>query len=186
MPEVILFHSVLGLRPGVAALADRLTEAGHPTHAPDLYAGRSTADVAEGFALYEAIGRDVILARAREAAAGLPARAALAGISAGAGVAGALWAERPEAAGVIFLSGPGPIPLPRPSGAPVQMHMARPDPFDDEAFVAAWSADANAGPLAVFRYDGVGHNFLDAGGPDFDATATEACIARLVAFLDGL
>ena len=104
----------------------------------------------------------------------------------GGGVAGTLWLERPEARGVLFLSGPGPIPLPRPSEAPVQMHMARPDPFDSEEFVAEWSADPAAQPLAVFRYDGVGHNFLDAGGPDWNAEAAALCERRILAFLDGL
>lgn len=90
MPEVILFHSVLGLRPDVAALAGRLTAMGHPTCAPDLYSGRATADVEEGFALFNEVGRDRIPARAREAMSGLTVEAVLAGISAGAGVAGAI------------------------------------------------------------------------------------------------
>ena len=30
MVQVMLFHSILGLRPGVVAFARRLTEAGHP------------------------------------------------------------------------------------------------------------------------------------------------------------
>lgn len=87
---------------------------------------------------------------------------------------------------MIFLSGPGSIPRPRPSKAPVQMHMARPDPFDDEAFVAAWAAADGAAPLEVCRYDRVGHDFLDEAGPNFHAAAAEACTARLGAFLDRL
>lgn len=186
MAHVVLFHSVLGLRPGVTALAERLAAAGHPTLAPDLFGGRATADVDEGFAIRKAIGQDEVLRRGREAARAAPADAVLAGISMGAGIAGDLWAGRPAARGVLFLSGPGPIPHPRPSAAPVAMHMARPDPFDDEAFVAEWSEAPIARPLAVHRYDGVGHNFMDEGGPDYDAAAAEACEARIVAFLDGL
>jgi hypothetical protein len=39
MAEVVLFHSVLGLRPGVIA-ADRLRTAGHTVHTPDLEPAR--------------------------------------------------------------------------------------------------------------------------------------------------
>jgi dienelactone hydrolase len=186
MAHVVLFHSILGLRPGVTALARRLGAQGHPTTAPDLYDGRSTADVDEGFAIHRAVGRDVLMDRARAAVAALPPATVLMGISAGAGIAGDLWVERPEAAGVVFLSGPGPIPEARPSDAPVQMHMARPDPFDDEDFVTEWSGAPNAQPLTIFRYDGVGHNFLDEGGPDWDEAATRTCEARLLAFLSSL
>ena len=35
MAEVVLFHSALGLRPGVTTAADRLRAAGHKVHAPD-------------------------------------------------------------------------------------------------------------------------------------------------------
>lgn len=186
MAHVVVFHSILGLRPAVTALAARLTAAGHPTLAPDLYEGRSTADVEEGFAIHGAIGGEEVLARARAAIRDVPEDAVLAGISMGCGVAGDLWAERPAARGVFFISGPGPIPDPRPSGAPVEMHMARPDPFDSEKFVAEWAAAPNVQPLSVHRHDGVGHNFMDEGGPDFDASAARACEARLLAFLGGL
>jgi dienelactone hydrolase len=157
MAHVVLFHSILGLRPGVTVLARRLGAQGHPTTAPDLYDGRSTADVDEGFAIHRAVGRDVLMDRARAAVAALPPATVLMGISAGAGIAGDLWVERPEAAGVVFLSGPGPIPEARPSDA-----------------------------LTIFRYDGVGHNFLDEGGPDWDEAATRTCEARLLAFLSSL
>ena len=186
MPEVILFHSVLGLRPGVLALARRLTEAGHPTRAPDLYGGRATDDVDAGFRIHRHIGADQVLARARLAAAEAAPDAVLAGISMGAGVAGTLWAERPAAPGVLYLSGPGPVPEPRPSVAPIQMHMARPDPFDSEEIVAGWLTSPGTAPVEAYRYDGAGHNFLDEGGPDHDAAAAELCTARLVAFLDRL
>jgi hypothetical protein len=36
MAEIVLFHSVLRLRPGVIAAGDRLRAAGHTVHTPDL------------------------------------------------------------------------------------------------------------------------------------------------------
>ena len=41
MAEVVLFHSVLGLRPVVRAAADRLGAAGHAVHTPDYYDGET-------------------------------------------------------------------------------------------------------------------------------------------------
>ncbi len=46
MAEVVLFHSVLGLRPGVIAAADRLRAAGHTLHTPDYYDGEVFDDLA--------------------------------------------------------------------------------------------------------------------------------------------
>jgi dienelactone hydrolase len=45
MAEVVLFHSVLGLRLGVIAAADRLRVAGHTVHTPDLYDGEVFDDL---------------------------------------------------------------------------------------------------------------------------------------------
>ncbi len=187
MAHVLLLHSVLGLRPAVVALAARLTAAGHPTLAPDLYGGRSTPDVEEGFRLRAQIGHYELMRLTREAALELPDEAVLAGISMGAGLAGDLWVERPRAAGVIFLSGPGPWRSERfDTESPVAMHMARPDPWDTEEDVEQWIEGALDRPLTVHRYDGVGHNFLDEGGPDFDAAAARLCEAHILAFLGAL
>jgi dienelactone hydrolase len=48
MAEVVLFHSVLGLGPGVKYAADRLRAAGHTVHAPDYFDGEVFDDLEEG------------------------------------------------------------------------------------------------------------------------------------------
>ena len=117
---------------------------------PDLYDGLRTESYDEGFRMHDAIGDAELLRRAREAVAALPARTVLAGVSMGGGIAGELWKDRREAAGVLFLHGPAPLaPAPGP-GPPVQAHMAEPEPFDDEAFIGAWIAEARA-PLRPLR-----------------------------------
>ena len=40
MAEIILFHHVQGLTPGVAAFADELRRAGHTVHTPDKASSR--------------------------------------------------------------------------------------------------------------------------------------------------
>lgn len=39
MADIILFHSILDLRPGVKKAAERLTENGHRVYTPDLMNG---------------------------------------------------------------------------------------------------------------------------------------------------
>ncbi len=71
MAEVVLFHSVLGLRPGVIAAAERLRAAGHNVHAPDLYDWEVFEGLDDGSRKEEALGYRELARRAREAVAGL-------------------------------------------------------------------------------------------------------------------
>jgi dienelactone hydrolase len=77
--------------------ANRLRVAGHTVIAPDLYAGQLAATVDEGFALCDQIGWPVILGRARQALAGMPAETVLSGLSMGAAVA--VWEQAMTDAG---------------------------------------------------------------------------------------
>jgi dienelactone hydrolase len=185
MAEVVLFHSILGLRPAEAEIAGRLRAAGHAVTTPDLYAGWRTDSYDEGFAKHDAIGDAALLARARAAVAEMPEATVLAGVSMGGGLAGALWAERPATRGLLLLHGPAPLaPDPR-EGTPVQAHMAEPEPFDDEAFLQQWIDDARRLPVAleVFRYPGAGHYFTDRTLPDHDPAAAELALGRALSFL---
>jgi dienelactone hydrolase len=46
--ELLLFHHAQGLTPGCLAFADELRRAGHVVHAPDLYDGKTFAELADG------------------------------------------------------------------------------------------------------------------------------------------
>ena len=72
MADVVLFHSVYGLRPAELATAERLRAAGHRVVTPDLYGGRATESIGEGFALFESIGWPTISEHAAAAVAELP------------------------------------------------------------------------------------------------------------------
>lgn len=185
MSDVLLLHSVYGRRAAETAIAARLEALGHRVVAPDLFDGRAAETVAEGFAIAEAVGRETVAGRAAAAAAAMPPGTVLAGVSMGAGVAAELWARRPAAAGVLLLHGVGALPAaPRPA-VPLQIHLAEPDDYEDEAFVADWLATAAARGVAVeaFRYPGAGHYFLDATLPDHDAAAAALASERIAAFL---
>jgi dienelactone hydrolase len=186
---IALFHSVYGRRPAVLAAAGRLQSAGHTVIAPDLYAGQLAATVDEGFALCEQVGWPVIVHRARQAVAGLPAETVLAGLSMGASVAAALLGERPQTAGLLLLhnTGGGDAEAVRP-GLPVQLHIADPDVHQPAAEIAAWEqAMTEAGAaVSVFRYPGAGHLFTDPGTPDHHGPAADLAWQRGLSCLSGL
>lgn len=188
MATVLLCHSVLGLRAPERGAADRLRAAGHAVLTPDLYAGRTADTIEAGFGLRDAVGWDVMVARAAAAAEDLPAETVLAGFSMGAAVAAALWPERPATSGLLLLHGLVALPDNARPGLPVQLHLAEPDPWEDEDFVAEWTADARGAGLAleIFRYPGVGHLFADAALPGYDEAAAEAMWDRVLGFLGGL
>ncbi|WP_433111515.1 dienelactone hydrolase family protein [Micromonospora sp. CA-246542] len=126
-----------------------------------------------------------MLDRARAALRDLPPQTVLAGFSMGAGVAGALLAERPDAAGLLLLHGTGGAPDVVRPGLPVQLHVADPDPYDAPDEIDEWQramADAGA-DLTVFRYPGVGHLFTDPALTEYDPDAATALWPRVLAFL---
>ncbi len=135
MAEVVLFHSVLGLRTGVIAAADRLRAAGHTVHTPDLYDGEVFEGLDDGSRKEEALGYRELARRAREAVAALPQGLVYAGFSLGSVHAELLAASRPGALGAVLMHGAEPVEalgeffVERwPEGVPVQAHYAAEDP----------------------------------------------------------
>ena len=186
MAHVVLFHSILGLRPVEREIASVFADDGHEVTLPDLFDGRTAEEYDAGFALRQEIGDAAIAARARAAIEDAPADAVLAGVSFGAFLIRHFWSDRPAMPGALLIAGVAPWMEPRRADLPVSVHIARPDPFDEEAFFADWAADAGPVPLSLHRYDGAGHYFLDRTLPDYDAQAADLCLARSLAFLRGL
>jgi dienelactone hydrolase len=186
MAEILLLHSVLGLRQAERDIASVLEGDGHRVTVPDLYEGRRTDDYDEGFRIQEGIGADAIAARARTALAALPPDTVLAGVSFGAFLIGRLWSERPAMPAAVLLCGFAPWMSPRREGLRVSAHIARPDPFDDEEVFAGWAAESGGVALDLYRYDGAGHYFLDRSLPDYDAAAAALCLGRVRRFLGAL
>lgn len=185
MAHIALLHSVFGLRPAVLADAERLRAAGHRVVTPDLYGVPAATTVEEGFDLLDKVGQDEVLRRARAALVPLPPETVLAGYSMGAGVAGALLAERPAAAGLLLLHGTGADPAAVRPGLPVQLHLADPDEYEPQAEIDDWerAMTAAGARLRIFRYPGPGHLFTDPDVPDHDADATALTWERVEAFL---
>jgi len=184
--DVVLFHSMFGLRSVEGEAAARLEAAGHRVTVPDLFGGATTEEgIDAGFALMRTIGWETIVERARLATESVPDNAVLMGLSMGVGVIGELWPERLRAAAVICLHSTTGIPSGVPKGTPMQVHVAIGDRFaTDEDLEAVEASAARVGAeAAIYRYPHAGHLFTDATLPDFDAAAADATWTRILELL---
>lgn len=186
--EVVVFHSALGLRPAIQNFADRLSDAGHVVHTPDVFDGEVFDDLEDGMRKRDAIGIPALIARAQAAVAEFPSRLLFIGFSMGTGAAEFLAATRPGAQGVILMHGalaPAQIGVDR-WPVPVQLHYARNDPLVDVEQVQALEASARRAdvPAEVYMYDHVGHLFEDPGLAGYEPLAAQVMLDRVLAFLD--
>jgi dienelactone hydrolase len=188
--EIVLFHSVLGLRPGVLRWAERLRAEGHVVHTPDLYDGEVFDTYEAGFAKLEAIGGiAAVMERTHAAAAHLPADVVYAGFSNGGGSAQLLALTRPGARGAVLMHAALPVEAfgadAWPAGVPVQVHYAEHDPFREQAEVDALAGAVRASgtPYEAWDYPGDGHLFADPDLAEFDAANAELMFGRVVDFL---
>ncbi len=109
MAEILLFHHVQGLTPGIVAFADELRAAGHTVHTPDLFGGRTFPTLEEGLAYAKTVGFDSILDRGVAEAEALGPDLVYAGFSMGVKLA----QTRPGARGALLCQ----LPCRRPSSA---------------------------------------------------------------------
>ena len=171
MPQIALFHSVLGVRPGVLDAAERLRAAGHEVTVIDQYDGRVFDDYTEASTYAEAAGYPELMQRALAAVDPLKDGFIAAGFSNGGAMSEYVATQR-RVAGVLMLSGALPLDMlgatAWPAGVPAQIHYTVEDPFRRQAAVDSIVAairDA-AGVVEVFDYPGDGHLFTDASLPD--------------------
>lgn len=99
MTEILLFHHAHGQTDGFLAFADELRAAGHVVHVPDLYDGKTFAELDDGITYAKQVGFDVIQQRGVAAAEELPAEIVYAGFSLGVSPAQKLAQTRPGARG---------------------------------------------------------------------------------------
>jgi dienelactone hydrolase len=191
MADVLLFHHIQGLTPGVVAFADGLRAAGHTVHTPDLYDGRTFDSIQDGAAFSRGEGAPDLDALADEAAAGLPEALIYAGVSSGVMQAQRLAQTRAGAAGALLVDACVPISGewafgPWPSGVPVQIHGMDADEFfaGDGDIDAARELVATVGDSAeLFVYPGDRHLFVDSSLPSYDPDAAALLTERVLGFL---
>ncbi|GHB27331.1 dienelactone hydrolase [Streptomyces xanthochromogenes] len=188
--NIMLFHSVYGLRPAVQEAAERLRAAGHQVHVPDLYEGRTAETVEEGSEVKDEIGADELLKRAVLAAAphsdsGL----VYAGFSLGGSIAQNLALGDSKARGLLLLHGTSDMAENASvDELPVQLHVADPDPFESGDWLNSWYLQMQraGADVEIYRYPGAGHLYTDPGLPDYDEAAAELTWRTALGFLEGL
>ncbi len=187
MVEVVLFHHVQGLTPGVVAFADELRRAGHTVHTPDLFDGRTFGSIEEGQSAVGEIGFEEILDRGVQAAEKLPADVVYAGFSLGVVPAQKLTQTRPGARGALFFHSCVPTSYfgSWPAGVPLQIHGMEADPFfvDEGDIEAARALVDEVEDAELFTYPGDQHLFADSSLPAYDADAAKLLTERVLAFL---
>ena len=195
MAEVVLIHSVLGLRPGVVGAAEKLRAAGHTVHTPDLFDGEVFDSIEDGQRKEEALGFREIASRARESVAGLPTGLVYGGFSMGMVYAEMLAASRPGALGAVLMHGAVPVEGLRqyfgierwPEEVPVQVHYAVGDPWVEAEEEVAPLGEAVRGAGAAFEeylYPGSGHLFADPDFHEYDRASSEQMWERVISFLN--
>ena len=190
MAEIVLYHHVQGLTPGVTAFADRLRQAGHTVHTPDLFAGRTFATIEDGMAYAREVGFGA-LAEAGVAAAPERSESGLvfAGLSLGAMPAQQLAQTRDDARAALLLHACLPVSEfgeAWPAAVPVQVHGMDADPFfaeEDGDLGAARELVASTEAAELFLYPGDAHLFTDSSLPSYDAAATELVLERVLGLL---
>jgi dienelactone hydrolase len=187
MAEVVLFHHMQGLTPGVAAFADELCRAGHTVHTPDLFDGRTFDSIEAGQAYVEGIGFDDMVERGVRAADAFGAEVVYAGFSFGEVVAQRLAQTRPGARGALLFYSCVPASYfgPWPDGLPAQIHGMDADPYfvDEGDIDAARELVDTAKDVELFLYPGNQHYFADSSLPSYDADAAALLTTRVLDFL---
>ena len=186
MAELLLFHHAQGQTAGFLAFAEELRAAGHVVHAPDLYDGRTFADLEEGVGYAKQVGFEEVGERGRRAAAGLPEGLVYGGFSLGVLPAQALAQTRPGARGALLFSAAFPASEfgSWPGGVPLQIHLMEGDEWAQEDLPAARELTASVAGAELFLYSGDGHLFADSSLPDYDEPAATLLVQRVLAFLD--
>lgn len=188
MAEILLFHHAQGLTTGVTAFADRLRDAGHTVHTPDVYEGQTFASLQDGIGYAKQVGFGELVERGTRAADGLPDALVYAGFSLGVMAAQKLAQTRPGARGALLFEAavpPDEFGSTWPDDVPLQVHGMDADP----EFATSGDLDVarelveGARHAELFTYPGDQHLFADSSLSSYDAAATDLLTERVLAFL---
>ncbi len=195
MAEIVLLHSALGPRPGVAEAADLLRAAGHTVHIPTYFDDDRTFDDYRSAMIHvREIGVSTFAARARAAVEALPTDLVYVGFSLGATFAAQMAASRPGARAALLLHG-APQPAAAgisswPAATPMQIHFAAADRWRSDSAIAALGkvVRASGSECTVFDYPGSAHLFADPSlAAEYDPALADLMwqrVLRLLADLD--
>lgn len=188
MTDIALFHSVLGVRPGIEEAAERLRAQGHDVLVVDQYDGRVFDDYGEANEFVQSIGFPTLMGLAASAVEGLSDGFIAAGFSNGGGMAEFVATKR-AVSGVLMFSGALDLTMigagSWPTGVPAQIHYTVEDPFRTQPWIDAVVAQARSAKasIEVFDYPGAGHLFTDPSlTAEYDEQSTDLMWSRVLPF----
>ena len=192
MSSIALFHSVLGVRPGVHAAADLLRSHGHMVRVVDQYEGRVFDSYDEASAFANDIGYPALMTSAARAVEDMPtAGFVCAGFSNGGGMSQHIAGMNSSVRGVLLLSGvfdPSMMGLTEwPATVAVQIHYSADDQFRNQGWIDSFDVLVRNAGAAVesFDYPGTGHLFSDQSlAGEYDPVSAELLWRRALVFLD--
>jgi dienelactone hydrolase len=191
--KILLFPSVLGVRPGIDDAAELLREHGHEVLVLNPAESPASDDYDAAIARIDAIGIPEMGQRTRRLTDDIPGPFVVLGFSNGVGMAEFLATARPDdVRGAVLFAGAIAVEYfsgTWPAHAPVQVHETLEDPWRDLGAAEAFAAgvEAAGSRAEVFHYPGSGHLFTDASKTD-EYQPEEARLAweRVVEFLKSL
>ncbi|WP_209370368.1 dienelactone hydrolase family protein [Brevibacterium renqingii] len=186
MSTLVLLHSALGRTPGMDAIAEHFTAAGHTVHTPDFYEGRTFTTAEAGVSHSQEVGFSTLVDRVRDACADFGDELVYGGFSLGAAIAQQMGKNDPRARGVLLFHGGGfPKPTRWQAQVPVQAHFAVDDDWRSPGTVETLMESATrAGACAEhFLYPGGTHLFSDPTTADYREDSAELLYERALAFL---
>jgi dienelactone hydrolase len=184
MADVVLFHSAYGLRPAVRELADSWRREGHHVATPDLYDGATAATLDAALSLRDAVGREELLRRARDAVATARPGTILTGLSLGAALAQRAAATDERFARLLLLHGVAEVPARLPAPWAVEAHVAEGDRWAPAGELEDWRRSLiDLGARVEVSLHSGGHLFTDPELPDHDPVSAARVRARALLFL---
>jgi len=190
MANIVVFHSVLGIRQGVVELKKYLEDHGHRVFCIDLYDGRSFDDMDEAFKFFEGIGIKGLMERTVSYTKEVPDDAFYIGFSNGGASALLLAGTKPGAKGCIMLHAALPIHAfgieKWPPKVPVEVHYAKVDPWKEEEEINAFEEDVKGSGASYeyFEYPVEGHLFTDPLLPEYNKASADLLLERVLNFIE--
>ncbi len=185
MPDIILFHSALGLTPSVEAFAEALRADGHRVQTPDLFDGAVFETLAKGVEKRDEIGIPALSERAMKSVAPDATDVIFAGFSMGTAAAQMLAATHRGAIGCVLMHAALPLQAlglqAWPAAVPVQFHSTQDDPWVDRDVVAG--LQDQIGSFQTHWYEGAAHLFAERDGGEYVGEQAETMLSRVRAFV---
>ncbi|HMK54169.1 MAG TPA: dienelactone hydrolase family protein [Methanobacteriaceae archaeon] len=192
MANIVIFHSVLGLRRGIIEAAEMLKDKGHNVLVPDLYNGEIFDDMEQANRRFQEIGITEMMSRTISSVKDFPNEAVYVGFSTGGASAELLAGTKPGAKGCLLFHAALPLNMLGIerwlSSVPVQVHYAVKDPLKNQQFIEdlSKSIQQSGASYEYFEYPGTGHLFTDPDSKDYNRKSSELLWQRALQFLQDI